>query len=72
MCLSWFKGELEGHTYFAHAGGGFYYCEIRLYPELGTGSVIMFNRTGMTDARFLDKVVDILPSPKGEGFHWLL
>lgn len=56
MCLSWFKGELEGHTYFAHAGGGFYYCEIRLYPELGTGSVIMFNRTGMTDARFLDKV----------------
>ncbi len=57
MCLSWFKGKLEGHTYFAHAGGGgFYYCEIRLYPELGTGSVIMFNRTGMTDARFLDKV----------------
>ena len=56
MCLSWFKGDLQGNTYFAHAGGGFYYCEIRLYPELGTGSVIMFNRSGMTDARFLDKV----------------
>lgn len=56
MCLSWFKGELEGHTYFAHAGGGFYYCEIRLYPDLGTGSVIMFNRSGMKDERFLDKV----------------
>ena len=56
MCLSWFKGELEGCTYFAHAGGGFYYCEIRLYPDLGTGSVIMFNRSGMTDARFLNKV----------------
>ena len=56
MCLSWFKGELEGQTYFAHAGGGFYYCEIRLYQELGRGSVIMFNRSGMTDARFLDKV----------------
>ncbi len=55
MCLSWFKGELNGHTYFAHAGGGLYYCEIRLYPELGKGSVIMFNRSGMTDARFLDK-----------------
>jgi len=56
MCLSWFKGELEGQTYFAHTGGGFYYCEIRLYPDLGTGSVILFNRSGMTDARFLNKV----------------
>ena len=57
MCLGWFKGELNGFTYFTHAGGGgFYYCEIRLYPELGTGSVIMFNRTGMSDARFLDRV----------------
>jgi len=56
MCLSWFKGQLKGHTYYAHTGGGFYYCEIRLYPELGRGSVIMFNRAGMTDERFLDKV----------------
>jgi len=54
MCLSWFKGELIGQPYFAHAGGGFYYCEIRLYPEMGKGSVIMFNRAGMSDARFLD------------------
>ena len=57
MCLSWFKGELSGHTYYAHAGGGIgYYCEIRLYPELGKGSVIMFNHSGMTDARFLDNI----------------
>jgi D-alanyl-D-alanine carboxypeptidase len=56
MSLSWFKGDLLGNKYFAHAGGGFYYCEIRLYPELGTGSVIMFNRSGMTDERFLDKI----------------
>jgi len=56
MSLSWFKGELNGKTYFAHAGGGFYYCEIRLYPETGHGSVIMFNRAGMSDVRFLDKV----------------
>ncbi len=56
MCLSWFKGHLKGNTYFAHAGGGFYYCEIRLYPELERGSVIMFNRAGMKDERFLDKV----------------
>jgi len=56
MCLSWFKGELNGKTYYAHAGGGFYYCEIRIYPELGKGSVIMFNRSGMSDLRFLDRI----------------
>lgn len=57
MCLSWFKGKLNGKQYFAHAGGGGgYYCEIRVYPEFRLGSVIMFNRSGMTDERFLDKV----------------
>jgi CubicO group peptidase (beta-lactamase class C family) len=57
MCISWFKGELNGQTYFAHAGGGGgYYCEIRLYPEPGKGSVIMFNRTGMSDERILDNI----------------
>ena len=57
MCLSWFKGKLNGKEYFAHAGGGGgYYCEIRIYPEIGFGSVIMFNRTGMSDERFLDNV----------------
>ena len=57
MCLSWFTGQLNGQTYFTHAGGGGgYYCEIRIYPEAGLGSVIMFNRTGMRDERYLDKV----------------
>lgn len=57
MCLSWFSGKLNGNQYFAHAGGGGgYYCEIRVYPDKGMGSVIMFNRTGMSDERFLDKV----------------
>ena len=57
MCLSWFCGQLNGKQYFAHAGGGGgYYCEIRIYPDLKIGSMIMFNRTGMTDERFLDKV----------------
>jgi D-alanyl-D-alanine carboxypeptidase len=57
MCLSWFYGELNGNKYFAHAGGGGgYYCEIRIYPEMKLGSVIFFNRTGMTDERFLDKL----------------
>ena len=57
MCLSWFSGRLNGKQYFAHAGGGGgYYSEIRIYPELGIGCMIIFNRTGMTDERFLDKV----------------
>jgi CubicO group peptidase (beta-lactamase class C family) len=57
MCLSWFSGQLNGHRYFAHAGGGGgYYCEIRIYPDKGVGSVLMFNRTGMKDERFLDKL----------------
>lgn len=57
MCLSWFSGRLNGINYFTHAGGGGgYYCEIRMYPAKGIGSVIFFNRTGMSDERFLDKV----------------
>jgi D-alanyl-D-alanine carboxypeptidase len=57
MCLSWFRGHLGGYTYFAHAGGGGgYYCEIRIYPDQGLGSVIFFNRTGMSDERFLDRL----------------
>ena len=57
MCLSWFSGQLHGINYFTHAGGGGgYYCEIRIYPENGIGSVCFFNRTGMSDERFLDKV----------------
>jgi D-alanyl-D-alanine carboxypeptidase len=57
MCLSWFSGQLTGNRYYAHAGGGGgYYCEIRLYPDRGIGSVVFLNRTGMSDERFLDKV----------------
>lgn len=57
MCLGWFTGELNGVKYFTHAGGGGgYYCEIRIYPQIKLGSVIFFNRTGMSDERFLDKI----------------
>jgi len=57
MGLSWFSGNLNSFRYFAHpGGGGGYYCEIRIYPELKMGSVIMFNRTGMTNERILDKL----------------
>jgi D-alanyl-D-alanine carboxypeptidase len=57
MCLAWFTGMLKGIRYFTHAGGGGgYYCELRIYPDKGLGSVIFFNRTGMSDARFLDRL----------------
>jgi D-alanyl-D-alanine carboxypeptidase len=56
MSLSWFTGSLKGNQYFAHAGGGGgYYVELRIYPELGAGSVIMYNRSGMTDERILSQ-----------------
>jgi CubicO group peptidase (beta-lactamase class C family) len=57
MCLSWFCGQLNGVKYFAHpGGGGGFYCELRIYPEINRGSVIMFNRTGISNEKFLDKV----------------
>jgi CubicO group peptidase (beta-lactamase class C family) len=57
MCLSWFSGDLNGRKYFAHpGGGGGYYCELRLYPEINRGSVVMFNRTGISNEKFLDRV----------------
>ncbi len=57
MCLSWFKGEIDGKKYFTHAGGGGgYYSEVRIYPDLGIGSLILMNRSGMKDERFLDKL----------------
>jgi len=57
MCLSWFCGKLNGKQFFAHAGGGGgYYCEIRQYPDIGKGSVIMFNPTGFRDEHFLNSI----------------
>jgi hypothetical protein len=57
MCLSWFKGSLQGNTYYCHAGGGGgYYSEIRIYPKAGCASLVIFNRTGVSDERFLDKL----------------
>jgi CubicO group peptidase (beta-lactamase class C family) len=55
MTLGWFKGNLTGNDYYCHAGGGGgYYSEIRLYPSLRFGSLIMTNSSGMSDNRILD------------------
>ena len=61
MSLGWFKGNLDGRAYACHAGGGGgFYCEIRVYPESGLGSVVFMNRSGFSDERFLDKADAIL------------
>jgi D-alanyl-D-alanine carboxypeptidase len=57
MTLGWFTGKLKETGYFTHAGaGGGYYCEMRIYPEINMITAIMFNRSGMADERFLNKV----------------
>lgn len=64
MCLSWFKGELNRRTYYTHAGGGGgYYCEVRLYRDLGYGSILIMNASGFKDSRLLD-TLDIHFLPK--------
>lgn len=56
MSRSWYTGALKKNRYYAHAGGGGgYYLELRVYPELAAGSVILFNRSGMRDERILDR-----------------
>lgn len=57
MTLGWFIGNVNGTAYYTHAGGGGgYYCEMRYYPKQKITSVIMFNRTGISDERILDKI----------------
>lgn len=57
MALSWFTGVLDGEPYVHHAGGGGgYYAELRLYPRVKRASVLLFNRTGMSNVNFLDQV----------------
>ncbi len=56
MSLGWYCGQLKGMRFVAHAGGGGgYYCELRIYPEIGLGSIVMTNRSGFSDERMLNK-----------------
>lgn len=57
MSMSWFCGKLNGQPYRAHpGGGGGYYAELRVYPDLGRGSVLLLNRTGVSNERLLDQL----------------
>jgi hypothetical protein len=57
MSLSWFTDIFKNQRYYAHpGGGGGFYVELRLYPGIGKGSILMCNRTGISNERILDKV----------------
>jgi len=57
MSLGWFTGTLNGHRYVCHAGGGGgYYGEIRIYPELKIASALLRNKSAFSDQRLLDKI----------------
>ena len=55
--LGWFSGELDGHSYVHHAGGGGgFYLELRIYPELNMATYVLTNKSGFSDKRLLDKL----------------
>jgi D-alanyl-D-alanine carboxypeptidase len=55
--LGWFRGGQGRHRYFYHpGGGGGYYAELRLYPDLGLGSAVAKNISGFSDLQLLDRL----------------
>ncbi|TNE55561.1 MAG: class A beta-lactamase-related serine hydrolase [Bacteroidetes bacterium] len=60
--LGWHTGQLEGRKYVHHAGGGGgFYLELRIYPELGVASYVLTNKSGFSDKRLLDRL---------DGWYW--
>ena len=41
--------------FFKEGGGGGFHSEMRLYPTMGIGSVVMVNRTAFQSTRFLNR-----------------
>lgn len=63
--LAWFTGRLANQRWLGHAGGGLgAYGELRLYPALGTVSVLLTNRPGWRDEHALDGFDALWPAPK--------
>lgn len=55
IALSWFMGEMDGEPYFFHQGGGLgYIAEVRIYPRLKVGSLLLINRTYTGKLSMLD------------------
>lgn len=57
MTLGWHIGEVNGIVYyFKEGGGGGFHCEMRIYPSLGIGSVVMTNSTQFNSTNFLNQI----------------
>jgi D-alanyl-D-alanine carboxypeptidase len=57
MTLGWHVGRAAGAGYlFKEGGGGGFHGEMRLYPSLGIGSVVIANDTGFDASGFLSRV----------------
>jgi len=57
MALGWFSGSLQNHRFVCHAGGGGgFYTEIRIYPDLQKASAMLCNKSSFSDLRLLDKM----------------
>lgn len=55
--LGWFTGSVVGKKYVHHAGGGGgFYLELRIYPELEIATYLLTNKSGFSDQRILDKL----------------
>ena len=55
MTLGWHIGTQQGTTYrFKEGGGGGFHSEMRLYPGVGIGSVVMVNSTTFKSSPYLD------------------
>lgn len=57
MTLGWHIGQVGDRNYlFKEGGGGGFHSEMRLYPALGIGTVVMVNGTEFNSTRFLTQV----------------
>jgi D-alanyl-D-alanine carboxypeptidase len=57
MTLGWHVGQTNGvYYYFKEGGGGGFRSEMRIYPSLGLGSIVMTNSTIFGSNKFLNRV----------------
>jgi D-alanyl-D-alanine carboxypeptidase len=57
MTLGWHVGETNSVYYcFKEGGGGGFRSEMRIYPSLGLGSIVMTNSTIFNSTEFLNRV----------------
>lgn len=56
MTLGWHIGQVGNQRFLAKEGGGAgFHAEMRLYPDVGIGTVVMVNATEFDSGAFLDR-----------------